>query len=69
MADREMAAGIGLGGSCGPQGDGKFWILLDSVPIDGSTNLSQKNVSSHLLKWYAVEGGDFLCSIVTGNEN
>jgi len=44
-------------------------MLLNSSPIDGSTNLSQKNVSSHLLEQYAVEGGDFLCSIMMDNEN
>ena len=45
----EMAAGIGLGYR-GPGGDRKFWILLDSLPVDGSTNLGQKNVSSNLLE-------------------
>jgi hypothetical protein len=41
---------------------------LDSSPVDSSTNLRQKNVSSHLLEQYAVEGGDFLCRIMTGDE-
>jgi hypothetical protein len=56
-------------GSCGPGGDGKFWILLDSSPVDRSTNFSQKYVFSHLLEQYAVEGGDLLYGIMTGDEN
>jgi hypothetical protein len=41
---------------------------LDSSPVDRSTNLRQKNVSSHLLEQYAVEGGDFLFGIMMGDE-
>jgi hypothetical protein len=69
MTDREMAAGIGLGDHVVQEVIGKFWILQNSSPVDGSANLSQKNVSSHLLEQYALEGGDFLCSIMMGNEN
>ena len=45
---------------------GYCWIPRLLMAAQTST---KKNITSHLLEQYAVEGGDFLCSIVMGNEN
>jgi hypothetical protein len=68
MADREMAAGIGPGDNVVQEVMESFgYCWIPRLLMAAQT--SAKKVSSHLLKQYAVEGGDFLCGIVTGDEN